>query len=162
MFFFRWCHGELSGCASCHGAFAPPVRSVCNCHFMSYNFPFALSQGCGVLCLVTQSCPVLCDLMDCSPPGSFCPWGFSRQASMGCHALLQGIFPTQGLNPDLPHCRWILYWLSQQRSPWILEWVTHTSPGDLPDPGIELGSSAMQVDSLPAELHGKPHVHTIL
>ena len=31
------------------------------------------------VCLVTQSCPTLCDPMDCSPPGSFCPWGFSRQ-----------------------------------------------------------------------------------
>ena len=37
---------------------------------------------------------------------------------MGCHALLQGIFPTQGLNRDLPHCRWILDQLSYQGSPW--------------------------------------------
>ena len=29
--------------------------------------------------LVIQSCPTLCDTMDCSPPGCFCPWGFSRQ-----------------------------------------------------------------------------------
>ena len=36
---------------------------------------------------------------------------------MGCHFLLQGIFPTQGSNPGLPHCRWILYQLSQQGSP---------------------------------------------
>ena len=35
-----------------------------------------------------------------------------------CHALLQGLFPTQGLNPGLPHCRWILYCLSHQGSPW--------------------------------------------
>ena len=33
---------------------------------------------------------------------------------MGCHALLQGILPTQGLNPGLPHCRQILYLLSHQ------------------------------------------------
>ena len=33
------------------------------------------------------------------------------------HALLQGIFPTQGSNPHLLHCRWILYHLSHQRSP---------------------------------------------
>ena len=31
--------------------------------------------------------------------------------------FLQGIFPTHGLNPGLPHCRWILYWLSHQGSP---------------------------------------------
>ena len=36
---------------------------------------------------------------------------------MGSHSLLQGIFLTQGLNLDLPHCRQILYHLSQQRSP---------------------------------------------
>ena len=35
---------------------------------------------------------------------------------MDCHALLQGNFPTQGLNPGLPHCREILYCLSHQRS----------------------------------------------
>ena len=36
---------------------------------------------------------------------------------MGCHDLLQGIFPTQGSNPVLPHCRWILYHLGHQGSP---------------------------------------------
>ena len=37
----------------------------------------------------------------------------------------RGIFPTQGLNPVLPHCRWILYRLSHQGSPRILEWVDY-------------------------------------
>ena len=32
-----------------------------------------------LLCLVAQSCPTLCNPMNCSPPGSSCPWGFSRQ-----------------------------------------------------------------------------------
>ena len=42
------------------------------------------------------------------PTRFLCPWGFSRQdTGVGCHALLQGIFSTQGLNPGLPHCRWI-------------------------------------------------------
>ena len=36
---------------------------------------------------------------------------------MGCHSLLQGIFPTQGLNPGLPHCRRALYPLSHQKRP---------------------------------------------
>ena len=36
---------------------------------------------------------------------------------MGSCSLLQGIFPTQGLNPGLPHCRWVLYYLSHQGSP---------------------------------------------
>ena len=41
----------------------------------------------------------------------------------GYLSLLQGIFPTQGWNPGLPHCRWILYQLSHQGSPRILEWT---------------------------------------
>jgi len=36
---------------------------------------------------------------------------------MGCHALLQEIFPTKGSNPGLPHCRWIVYQLSYQGIP---------------------------------------------
>ena len=73
-----------------------------------------------VLCLVTQSCPTFCDPMDCSPPSSSVH-GYSpgKNTGVGCHALLQGIFPTQGLNPGLPHCRWILYQLSHQGSPSI-------------------------------------------
>ena len=60
----------------------------------------------------------LCDPMDYSPPGSFVH-GESpgKNTGVGCHALHQGIFPTQGLNPDLPHCRQILYCLSHQGSP---------------------------------------------
>ena len=42
-----------------------------------------------------------------------------KNTGMGCHALLQGIFPTQGSNPGLPHCRQILYHLSHQGSPVI-------------------------------------------
>ena len=38
-------------------------------------------------------------------------------------SLLQGILPTQGSNPGLPHCRWILYQLSHKGSPRTLEWV---------------------------------------
>ena len=46
-----------------------------------------------------QSCPTLYDPMDCS---LFCPWDSpGRNTGMSCHALLQGIFPTQGLNPLL-------------------------------------------------------------
>ena len=45
--------------------------------------------------------------------------GLSRQEYWsGCHRLLQGIFPTQGLNPGLLHCRQTLYPLSHQGSPW--------------------------------------------
>ena len=78
------------------------------------------------LCLVTQSCPTLCGPMDCGLPGSSVH-GDSPGKYIGvcCYALLQGIFPTQGSNPGLPHCRWILYHLSQQECPWILQWVAY-------------------------------------
>jgi len=94
--------------------------------------------------------------MDCHLPGSSVHGDSpGKNTGVGCHALLQGIFPTQGSNPGLPHCRWILYCLSHQGSPRILDWVAYPFLGDLPDLGIKLGSSALQEDSLPAELPGK-------
>ena len=39
-----------------------------------------------------------------------------KSTGVGCHVLLQGIFPTQGSNPGLPHCRQTLYRLSHQGS----------------------------------------------
>ena len=46
-----------------------------------------------------QSCPTLCNPMDCSPPAPQGPWDSpGKNTAVGCHALLQGIFPTQGLN----------------------------------------------------------------
>ena len=76
-----------------------------------------------VLCLVAQLCLTLCDPMACSLPGSSVHGDSpGKNTGVGCHALLQGIFPTQGLNPGLPHCRQILYWLNHQGSPRMLEW----------------------------------------
>ena len=56
--------------------------------------------------------------MDCSLPGSSVHEDSpGKNTGVGCHALLQGIFSTQGQNPGLPHRRWILYCLSHQGSP---------------------------------------------
>ena len=53
------------------------------------------------------------------------PWNSPGQnTGVHCLSLLQGIFPTQGLNPGLPHCRQI-YHLSHKRSPRIPEWVAY-------------------------------------
>ena len=53
--------------------------------------------------LVAQLCPTLCDPMDYSPPGSSVHGDSpGRNTGVGCHALLQGIFPTQGSNLGLP------------------------------------------------------------
>ena len=60
--------------------------------------------------LVTQSCPTLCNPMDHSPLGSSVH-GVSpgKNTGVGCQALLQRIFRTQGSNSGLPHCRWIFF-----------------------------------------------------
>ena len=53
------------------------------------------------------------------PHWLYSPWNSPGQnTGVGSHSLLQGIFPTQGLNPGLQHCRWILYQLSHQEI-WI-------------------------------------------
>ena len=52
------------------------------------------------------------------PHRLYSPWNSPGQnTGVGSHFLFQGIFPTQGSNPGLPHCRWILYQLSHQGSP---------------------------------------------
>ena len=68
-----------------------------------------LCSAAQVVCLVTEPCPTLCDSMDCSLPGSPVHGDSpGKNTRMGCHALHQGIFPTQGSNLGLPHCRQIL------------------------------------------------------
>ena len=57
-----------------------------------------------------QSCPTLCDAMDCSPLTSYVHGDSpGKNTGVGCHALLQRIFSTQGLNPHLLHPLWVLY-----------------------------------------------------
>ena len=62
--------------------------------------------------LFTQSCLILFDPMDCSRQD---PPVHGKNNGMGCHSLLQGIFPTQGSNSGLQHCRRILYHLSHPK-----------------------------------------------
>ena len=68
---------------------------------------------------VTQSCPTLWYPLD------YIVHGILQARILEWLAFpLSGIFPTQGSNPGLPHCKWILYQLSHKGSPVILEWVT--------------------------------------
>ena len=124
------------------------------------------------------------------PVRLLCPWDSPcKNTGVGCHAFLQGIFPTQGSNPGLLQCRWILYHLSHQESPesesvsclvmcdslrphrlqptrlfclWnspkqeYQSGLPFPSPGDLPYPGIEPTSPALQADSLPSCHQGSP------
>ena len=60
------------------------------------------------------------------PHRLYSPWNSPGQnTGVGSISLLQGIFPTQGSNPGLPHCRRVLYQLSHKWSPRILEWVAY-------------------------------------
>ena len=55
------------------------------------------------------------------PARLLCPWKSpGKNTGVGSHSLLQGIFPTQGSNPGLLHCKWILYCLSHQGNPVIV------------------------------------------
>ena len=78
-------------------------RSKLICPMSSLVVPGPLSEG-------AQSSPTLCDPMDCSLQGSSHFPG--KNTGVGCHFLFQEIFPSQGLNPGLPHCRQTLYHLS--------------------------------------------------
>ena len=101
-------------------------------------------QVCAVLCLFAQSCPTLCDPMEFSLPGSSVHGHFpGKKNRMSCHALLPGVFPTQGWNPGLPHCRQILYHLSQQGSPRVLERVVYPFSRATSQPSNQTGVSCI-------------------
>ena len=89
---WRCIHGPLSGANTKEAA-----------HWREDHPPLLILS---VLCLVDQLCLTLCDAMDCSPPGSSAHVASpGKNTRVGCHALLQGIFPTQGWNPGLLPCR---------------------------------------------------------
>ena len=98
------CGVELPDSKSTH------IRAL-KCIYMYWNLLYTL---------VSLKCCVSCSVVSNSlqPPwtvatGLLCSWDFpDKNTGMGCHFLLQGIFPTQGLNPRLSHCRWILYRLN--------------------------------------------------
>ena len=86
----------------------------------------------------------LCDPMDYT-------WNSPGQSTVvGSLSLLQGS------NPGLPHCRQILYQLSHKGSPRIPDWVAYPFSSRSSWPRNQTGTPALQVDSLPTELWGKP------
>ena len=129
-----WPHGLCTAKLLCPWDF-PDKNTAVGCHFLLQGIFWTRGSNphllcllhrqmdslplhhLSVLCLVAQSCPTLCSPMDCNPTG-FSVYGDSpgKNTGMGCHAPLQGIFSTQGLNPGLLHCKWILYHLSHQGS----------------------------------------------
>ena len=74
----------------------------------------------------SESCSVVSDSL--WPYGLYSPWTSRGQDNgVGSLSLLHGIFPTQGSNPGLPYCRWILYQLSHNDSRCIMCSVTQFS-----------------------------------
>ena len=136
-------------CATKHIVFAICESVFCQLgNLIDFIYP--------VLCLVAQSAWLLWP-KDCSPPGSSVRVDSpGKNTRVGCHALLQGIFPVQGSNPRLPHRRWILYHLSHQGSPRILQWVVCPFSRGSSWPRNWARPPALQADSLATELSGKP------
>ena len=95
-------------------------------HFLSrapspeswWNIPVHCSEG---IFKVSESCSVVSDSLQ--PHVLYSPRNsLSQNTRVGSRSLFQGIFPTQGSNPGLLHCRWILYQLSHQGSPFKVRW----------------------------------------
>ena len=66
-----------------------------------------------------------------------------QNTGVGSLSLLQGNFPTQGLNPGLPHYRWILYQLSYKGSPRMLKWVAYLFSSGSSQPRNQTGVSCI-------------------
>ena len=94
-------------------------RNISNTYYLLYPVSISCKKVSGCCCcLVLKSCLTLCHTPWTVAHKSPLSMGFSgKNTGVGCHALLQGICPTQGLNPGLLHCREILYHLSHKRSP---------------------------------------------
>ena len=90
--------------------------------FQIFHFFFNFISPCAVLNHSVVSNSLRPHGLHC-PARLYCPWNSPGNTGLGFHALLQGIFPTQGLNPGLLHCRWILYCLSHQEVQ--IGWACH-------------------------------------
>ena len=88
---------------------------------------------------IAQSCPTLCDPMDHTVHGIL----QARILEWVAFPFSKVIFPIQGLNPGLPHCRRILYQLSHKGNPRILEWVTYSFSSRSSQPRNQTGVSCI-------------------
>ena len=88
---------------------------------------------------VVLSYLTLCDPMDYTVHGIL----QAKKTGADSLFLLQGIFFTQGLNPGLPYCRWILYQLSHKGSPRILECIAYPFSSGSSQPRNQTGVSSI-------------------
>ena len=113
-------HSLLCGHNSCISVHHLTLHSHWGLCPIALSCPATQAPPGGGLVKVGQSCLTFYD------PRLHSPWNSPGQnTGVGSLSLLQGIFPTQGSNPGLPYSRWILYQLSHQGSPRILEWVAY-------------------------------------
>ena len=105
----------------------PPLPSQPNIINYRYSslLPYSTSQSLRKWKCESESRSVVSNSL--GPHGLYSPWNSPGQnTGVGSLSLLQGIFPTQGSNPGLPHCRQIFFYqLSHKGSPRILEWVAY-------------------------------------
>ena len=112
---------------------APAVYPACVTCFLGIRKGAWICRGvcvcvCVCVCeLVTQLCSILCDPMDCRPSGSSVPGISQARLLSGLPFPSPGDRPNPGLNPNLRHCRQILYQLSYQGNP-ELSGLLLTSP----------------------------------
>ena len=88
------------------------IECFCGCFRQDHIWP-NIEDLLYVVCLAAQSCPTLCNCLDCSLARLLCPCNsLGKDTGLGCHFILQGIFPTWESNSHLLcflHCRQILY-----------------------------------------------------
>ena len=94
------------------------------------------------------------------PHKLYSPWNSpGRNTGGGSLSLLQGIIPTQGSKPGLPHCRQILYQLSHKGSPRILEWVAYLFSSRSSQPRNQTGVSCIADGFFTNWATRRAHVH---
>ena len=117
-----------------------------------------ISLGGSIYIRERESHSVLSDSLQ--PHWLYSPWNSPGQnTGVGSHSLLQGIFPTQGSNPGLLHCWWILYQLSHQRSPRILEWLAYSFSKGSSRPRNRVGVSRIAGRFFTSWTTRKAHLH---
>ena len=91
------------------------------------------------------------------PHGLYSPWNsLGQNTGVRSFSLLQGIFPAQGSNPGLLHCRWIIYQLSHKGNPRILQWVAYPFSRGSSRPRNRTGVSCIAGGFFTNSSKGKP------
>ena len=115
-----------------------------------FSFKYVLS--CSVMSDSVTTWTIACFSVHGDSPG--------KNTRVGCHALLQGIFLTQGSNPGLLHCKWILYCLSHQGSPIWVYWFLKPNLFHTCHRSNCLESSVWETASGVWDSDGVKHTHT--